>query len=58
MQVNAEPLDWSYIAHAVGDMHNEEECQSATVRLPDGQIRSVVSLEKTDQGWVLTLQGP
>lgn len=47
-------MNWSFVAHTVGDMVNDEEWQPVRVRLPGGSTIEAVRFEKDARGqWLL-----
>jgi len=47
-------LNWSFVQHCIGDMHDDEEYQPVRVLLPDGTTIEAVRFEKDARGrWVL-----
>jgi hypothetical protein len=46
-------MNWANIAHAVGDMRNDEEFGKVRVKLPDGRVVCVTDMERTEEGWFL-----
>ena len=47
-------MNWSFLRHAIGNMHGDEEFQEVVVRRSNGAVIEIGSLEKTEDGrWVL-----
>ena len=43
-------LNWSCLAHVIGDMHDDEEYQRVAVLLPDGSVVYPDTIEKDAYG--------
>lgn len=49
-----EALNWSFVAHAIGGMLNDEELSPVRIRLPDGMVLEIGAFEKDAHGqWAL-----
>ena len=52
-------MNWSYLAHVIGDMHDDEDDFLVAVQLSDGSIVYPKRMQRDEYGqWRLIVRGP